>query len=86
MSGLLIAMAAGGVAAQNAPEAPNGPDGRAVAAPAQSPGRVWQAPVGHRQPRLSDVPPAPAAPPDDAKADADPQNHIDDRLRICRGC
>jgi hypothetical protein len=43
-----------------------------------------QAPVGHRQPRLSDLPSAPR--PDDDKVAAPPRDDIDDRLRICRGC
>jgi hypothetical protein len=43
-----------------------------------------QAPVGHRQPRLSDLPSAPR--PDDHKAAGAPRDDTDDRLRICRGC
>jgi hypothetical protein len=42
-----------------------------------------QAPVGHRQPRLSDLP---APPPDDAKAAVRSRDDTNDRLRICRGC
>jgi hypothetical protein len=43
-----------------------------------------QAPIGHRQPRLSDLPSAPRR--DDDKATAAPRDDTDDRLRICRGC
>jgi hypothetical protein len=43
-----------------------------------------QAPVGHRQPRLSDLPSGPRR--DDDKATAAPRDDTDDRLRICRGC
>jgi hypothetical protein len=43
-----------------------------------------QAPVGHRQPRLSDLPSGPRR--DDDKATAASRDDIDDRLRICRGC
>jgi hypothetical protein len=43
-----------------------------------------QAPVGHRQPRLSDLPSGPRR--DDDKATAGPRDDTDDRLRICRGC
>jgi hypothetical protein len=43
-----------------------------------------QAPVGHRQPRISDLPAAPRS--DDDKAAAGSRDDIDSRLRICRGC
>ena len=43
-----------------------------------------QAPVGHRQPRLSDLPSGPRR--DDDKATAASRDDIDDKLRICRGC
>jgi len=43
-----------------------------------------QAPVGHRQPRLSDLPSGQRR--DDDKATAAPRDDTDDRLRICRGC
>jgi hypothetical protein len=49
---------------------------------------AWPAPVGHRQPKMSDLPPEvarretqppePSNPPD--------QHHLDSRLTICRGC
>jgi hypothetical protein len=42
------------------------------------------APVGHRQPRPSDLPPAPAA--DDAREQGAVRDDINDKLRICRGC
>ncbi len=40
------------------------------------------APVGHRQPRLSDLPPAPARNQEAAGA----RDDINEKLRICRGC
>jgi hypothetical protein len=43
-----------------------------------------QAPVGHRQPRISDLPPAPRS--DDDKAAARSRDDTDSKLRICRGC
>ena len=54
---------------------PLAPDSRSV---------PLQAPVGHRQPRLSDLPPGPRR--DDDKATAAQRDDTDDRLRICRGC
>jgi hypothetical protein len=54
---------------------PAAPESRATPLPA---------PVGHRQPRLSDLPSAPR--PDDDKATAPLRDDIDDKLRICRGC
>jgi hypothetical protein len=42
------------------------------------------APVGHRQPRASDIPQAP--PRDDVSAANGPRDDINDKLRICRGC
>ena len=41
------------------------------------------APVGHRQPRASDIPPPP---PGDTSRATEPRDDIDERLRICRGC
>jgi hypothetical protein len=43
-----------------------------------------QAPVGHRQPRISDLPAAPRS--DDNRAAGGSRDDIDSRLRICRGC
>ncbi len=43
------------------------------------------APVGHRQPRISDLPAAPRAA-DDDQAAAQSHDDIDSKLRICRGC
>ena len=51
-------------------------------APDARPGPL-PAPVGHRQPRLSDVP---APRPDDDTAAAKSRDDIDSKLRICRGC
>jgi hypothetical protein len=51
---------------------------------AQPPRAPLQAPVGHRQPRASDLPPAPQRPEPDAAAA--PRDDTDAKLRICRGC
>jgi hypothetical protein len=56
--------------------------------PAQpSPGTVRSsplpAPVGHRQPRASDIPPPS---PGDNTREAEPRDDLNERLRICRGC
>ena len=81
-TGLAVALLAFVASAQNAPQqgnpagAPPGPDATRPA--------PMQAPVGHRQPRASDVPTAPAR--DDVKAAAGARDDIDDKLRICRGC
>jgi hypothetical protein len=49
---------------------------------------AWPAPVGHRQPKMSDLPPdvahremQPGVPPDEPK-----QRNLNSRLTICRGC
>jgi hypothetical protein len=81
-TGLAVVLLASVAFAQNAPQqgnpagAPPGPD-------ATRPGPL-PAPVGHRQPRASDVPAAPAG--DDVKAAAGARDDINDKLRICRGC
>jgi hypothetical protein len=53
--------------------------------PTRSPLGAWEAPVGHRQPSLADVPPEQSASADDLvqKINKD----LDKKLRsICRGC
>jgi hypothetical protein len=77
---LAVAMSACGAFAQDAARdkagiTPLSPDSRST---------PIQAPVGHRQPRLSDLPSA--ARPDDDKAAVRSRDDINDRLRICRGC
>jgi hypothetical protein len=49
---------------------------------------AWPAPVGHRQPKMSDLPPdvahremQPGVPPNEPK-----QRKLNSRLTICRGC
>jgi hypothetical protein len=78
--GFAVALMYGTAWAQNAPSeaavAPPGPD---AVRPSPLP-----APVGHRQPRPSDLPPAPAG--DDARAQGAVKDDINDKLRICRGC
>jgi hypothetical protein len=57
-------------------------------------GAAWQAPVGHRQPRLSDLPPDLARqeeqfaePPKSAEPSrAGQDRNIDPQPNICRGC
>jgi hypothetical protein len=65
--------------------AQNPPDDKPATTPV--PGTVRSsplpAPVGHRQPRASDIPPPP---PGDTSQAAEPRDDIDERLRICRGC
>jgi hypothetical protein len=79
--GFAIALMCGTACAQNAPS-----DKAAVAPPGPDAVRVspLPAPVGHRQPRVSDLPPAPAD--DDARAQGTVRDDINDKLRICRGC
>ena len=81
VTGLAVALLACAASAQDAPR-----DKAAVASPAPDQPRSipLQAPVGHRQPRISDVPAAPAR--DEDKAAAGPRDDIDAKLRICRGC
>jgi hypothetical protein len=85
---LAVALAAGTAFAQDAARdkagiIPGVAHGVTPLAP-ESRSTPMQAPVGHRQPRLSDLPSAPR--PDDDQAAAPPRDDIDDRLRICRGC
>jgi hypothetical protein len=78
---LAMVLSVGTVSAQ---DAARDKAGITPAAPESRP-TPMPAPVGHRQPRLSDLPSAPRA--DDDKAAAPPaRDDIDDRLRICRGC
>jgi hypothetical protein len=78
------ALTALAVAATGTVWAQNPPDDK----PAQpSPGTVRSsplpAPVGHRQPRASDIPPLS---PGDSTREAEPRDDLNERLRICRGC
>jgi hypothetical protein len=78
---LLVVVVADAAAAQQAP------------APSTQPGRP-QAPVGHRQPKLSDLPPdvaqkegaGPATPNAQERVGQPIQPAIDESLRICKGC
>jgi hypothetical protein len=74
----VLAAIAGTAWAQNPPDDKPAP---------QAPGAVRSsplpAPVGHRQPRASDIPPPP---PGDTSRSTEPRDDIDERLRICRGC
>ena len=52
------------------------------AQPQQS--RPWQAPVGHRQPRPSDLPPSVLRAEEGGRTQA--QEDFDKKLQICKGC
>ena len=80
-AGLAVALLAFAASAQDAPQG-----NAATAAPKPDSVRSspLPAPVGHRQPRASDIPQAP--PRDDVSAAIGPRDDINDRLRICRGC
>jgi hypothetical protein len=74
-----LATAIAGMAwAQNPPD-----DKPALPAPGVVRSSPLPAPVGHRQPRASDIPPPPAG--DNSQA-VEPRDNIDEKLRICRGC
>jgi hypothetical protein len=83
----ILTLVASGALAQEAPASPASRQPSIEAA-------VWQAPVGHRQPRLSDLPSDLARqeeqlvePPESVEASgADQQSDVDPQLRICRGC
>jgi hypothetical protein len=81
---LAAALSAGAAFAQDAVRDKAGIIPGVTPAAPESRSTPMPAPVGHRQPRLSDLPSAPR--PDDDKATARPRDDIDDRLRICRGC
>jgi hypothetical protein len=78
-TGLAAALFAFASCAQDAPR-----DKAAIPAPGPNPVRSTPlpAPVGHRQPRISDLPPAPARNQEAAGA----RDDINEKLRICRGC
>lgn len=83
-----LLLATGVAEAQNAPSSTISPSPPStVGAAPPSPG---QAPVGHRQPKQSDLPPAVA---NQEKVDADQnaqrkalEGNLDKQLRICNGC
>jgi hypothetical protein len=75
---VVTAAIAGTAWAQNPPD-----DKPAPPAPGTVRSSPLPAPVGHRQPRASDIPPPP---PGDTTREAEPRDDINDRLRICRGC
>jgi hypothetical protein len=82
MSAVILASVLSGVLAQE-----NSP---LLRRPSVGEGGVPQAPIGHRQPTLNNLPP------DTARRELDPQQgkgepsaadrELDRRLRICRGC
>jgi hypothetical protein len=77
---LAVALSACAASAQDAARdragiTPLAPDSRAT---------PMQAPVGHRQPRISDLPSATR--PDDDRAVSGTRDDTDEKLRICRGC
>ena len=74
---------AAGAAAQDV----RAPESRTTtgSAPREIPSTVPQAPVGHRQPKLSDLPPeSRQAPTNTERSERDRQ--LDKALQICRGC
>jgi hypothetical protein len=75
---VLAAVLAGTAWAQNPPDDKPAPPASGAVRSSPLP-----APVGHRQPRASDIPAAPAG---DASRASEPRDDIDERLRICRGC
>jgi hypothetical protein len=78
-TGLAAALLAFAACAQDAPR-------DKVAIPVPGPDTVRStplpAPVGHRQPRISDLPPAPSRNQEATGA----RDDINEKLRICRGC
>ena len=46
---------------------------------------VWRAPVGHRQPRVTDIPKSSSESEDTASLDRE-NALVDSRVNICRGC
>jgi hypothetical protein len=78
-SGLAAVLLAFAACAQDAPR-----DKAAIPAPGPDTVRSMplQAPVGHRQPRISDLPPAPAR----NQEAGGTRDDINEKLRICRGC
>src|SRR5580700_8036985 len=85
----ILTLAAGGALAQETPTSQS-PASRQPS----TVGAAWQAPVGHRQPRLSDLPPDLARqeeqfaePPKSAEPSrAGQDRNIDPHPHICRGC
>jgi hypothetical protein len=85
----ILTLAASGALAQESPTSQS-PASRQPS----TVGNAWQAPVGHRQPKLSDLPPDLARqedqfaePPKFAEPSrAGQDRNIDPQLKICRGC
>ena len=79
-----VALATVAVAMAGTAWAQNPPDDKPAP---PSPGAVrtspLPAPVGHRQPRASDIP---TPPPGDNAEETEPRDDINEKLRICRGC
>jgi len=89
MSYVLVAAAvlAGAAAAQNNPPSPSGSSGAPTTGQTDSTagqaGGVREAPVGHRQPRVKDLPSGRnETPPIRSPEEQD----VDRKLRICRDC
>jgi hypothetical protein len=76
--GLMLAMGAC-ITPASAQQQPPAPKVDAAQAPRQ-------APVGHRQPRATDVPPPQQQPADSAAGQERRDKGIDRSLQICRGC
>jgi hypothetical protein len=78
----LALFSAAGAAAQDV----RAPESRTTtgSAPREIPPTVPQAPVGHRQPKLSDLPPESQRAPNTERSERD--RELDKKLQICRGC
>ena len=80
-------LCAAGAGAQNA-VAQNAPDKRPPETNGSAiPSGVLPAPVGHRQPRASDIPAgAQSFMNDEDRRQLQPERELDKQLQICRGC
>jgi hypothetical protein len=82
---LFVVLSVGSAFAQSNPNQPTQPKPTELQTTAQGyrAGEIPEAPIGHLQPRVTDLPPEVR----DAGAKRTPaQEEFDKRLRICRGC
>jgi hypothetical protein len=87
MAILVLAIAAGGVPAQNAPPAPSQSPPVAEGQPSTEGRSIPRAPTGNRQPTMKDLPPDLA----ERQRSGEPMGppvarDLDRQLQICRGC
>jgi hypothetical protein len=84
LAALLGAALLGAALLAETASAQNPPDDKpAPQAPGSGRSSPLSAPVGHRQPRASDIPPPSSG--DNSQA-TEPRDDINEKLRICRGC